>query len=96
MWSEFELTCTLLASQEALRRKDTPAVRTNRDRLVAARLAFEENSREFFEQSLTRLVQTGKNNDNLMQRARKAYEAFAEYRTLYVDSENQVNNHDWY
>ena len=59
---------------------------------MAARLAFEENFKEFSEQSLTRLMQTGRCNDNLMQRARKAFEAFAEYRTLYVDSENHVSN----
>ena len=69
-------------------------MRTNRDRLVAARLAFEDNFKEFAEQSLTRLMQSGRCNDNLMQRVRKAFEAFSEYRTLHVDSENQVRHNE--
>ena len=65
-------------------------MRTNRDRLVAAKLVYQDNASEFFEQSLTRLMANGKSNDNIVQRVRKTFEAFEEHKTLCVEAENKV------
>ena len=69
-------------------------MKTNRDRLVAAKLAYQDNAAEFFEQSLTRLKANGKSNDNIVQRVRKTFEAFEEHKTLCVEAENKVTHSD--
>ena len=60
---------------------------------VAAKTALQDNASEFLEQTLTRLISSGKCNDNVVQRVRKTFEAFEEFNKLCVEAENQVTRY---
>ena len=81
-----------IVCQDSLQKKDTPAVKLNKDRLVAAKTALQDNTAEFLGQTLTRLITSGKCNDSVVQRVRKAFESFDEFNKLCVEAENQVIN----
>ena len=59
---------------------------------MAAKMALQDNAVEFFDQSLTRLLNNGKTNDNIVQRVRKTYEAFEDFGMLCMEADNRVGS----